>query len=35
MRASAATSPLGGRMNWRDIAGWFQWRIAQQEAVRV
>jgi hypothetical protein len=34
MRASAATSPLGGRMNWRDIAGWFQWRSAQQEAVR-
>jgi hypothetical protein len=34
MRASAARSPLAGRMNWRDIAGWFQWRSAQQEAVR-
>lgn len=33
MCASAATSPLGGRMNWRDIAGWFQWRSAQEAAV--
>ena len=34
MRAGTATSPLARRMNWRDIPGWFQWRSAQQEAVR-
>ena len=31
--ASAATSPLAGRMNWCDIPGWFQWRSAQEEAA--
>jgi cephalosporin hydroxylase len=34
MPAGAATNQLGGRLNWSDIPGWFQWRSAQQEAVR-
>ena len=34
MRAGAATSLPGGRLHWSDIEGWFQWRSAQEEAVR-
>lgn len=33
-RAGAATNPLGGRLKWHEIDGWFQWRSAQEEAVR-
>src|ERR1041384_8189242 len=31
--AGGATTPPAGRMNWRDIAGWFQWRSAQEDAA--
>lgn len=34
MRASAAMTPLGGRVQWHEIDGWFQWRSAQEEAAR-
>ena len=34
LSAGAAANPLGSRVRWSDIAGWFQWRSAQEAAVR-